>query len=76
MVEKRAILSGQTRPCTPQEKVNEWKGQRAESADHGVTLSWSELGGEGHGSSRNPRENVRRQKGLIPAAVSLDARMS
>lgn len=72
MAEKREILSGQTRPCTPEQKVKKWEGHRAESANRGVTLAWSELGGEGHGSRRNLRENVRRQKGLLPARISQD----
>lgn len=72
MAEKREILSGQTRACTPEQKVKEWEGHRAESASHGVTLAWSELGGEGHGSRRNLRENVRRQKGLLHDRVSQD----
>lgn len=68
MVEKkREILTGQSRPCTPEQKVNEWEEQKVESVDHGVTLAWSEMGGEGRGSRRNSRENVRKQKGLVLA---------
>lgn len=69
---EREILPGQTRLCTPEKKVKEWEGQRANSVNHGVRLALRELGGEEHGSSRNSRQNVRRQKGLLSAGVGQD----
>lgn len=37
-------MTGQSRPCAPEQKVNEWEEQKVESVGHGVMLSWSEMG--------------------------------